>query len=95
MIRRRIAVVVLGLAVLGAGCASEKHGTRDAPINTSLQDNQAPFIINMPDGFMNMALKCVGTDLVIAHTRIAAPVVVPGAALCAEGAANGIARVKP
>lgn len=87
---RKIAVVAIalagGLALTAGGC--EETGTRDAPINTGLQDNQAPFIVNMPNGYMNLALKCLGGDLVIASTREAPPVVIADATACAEGRAE-------
>lgn len=87
---RAIVAAVVGLTafmLLGAG-ACEHRGTVDAPIDESLQDNQAPLIINMPDTFMNLALKCVGGDLVMAHTRNAAPTVIPGADSCKPGQAE-------
>lgn len=71
------------LALTAGAC--EERGTNDAPIDPALADDQAPFIVNMPDGYMNLALKCLGPDLVVAHTRQAAPTVVPGSPLCAEG----------
>lgn len=95
--RRRVAIGlagVLGAILLSAG-ACEDRGTVDAPIDQDLQDNQAPFIVNMPDGYMNLALKCLGRDLLVAHTRAAAPTVLPDADACAEGNAErfGIPRI--
>lgn len=75
---------VVALLVLTAG-ACEDRGTNDAPIDPNLQDDQAPFIVNMPDGYMNLALKCLGDDLIVAHTRAAAPVVLPDSDLCLDG----------
>ena len=86
---RRLLVVLGGIGVglvLTAG-ACEDRGTVDAPIDRSLQDNQPPFIVNMPDGYMNLALKCLGDDLVIAHTRQASPLLVPDSDLCGPGTA--------
>lgn len=73
------------LAVLLTAGACEERGTRDAPIDARLQDNSAPFIVNMPNKYMNLALKCIGDDLVIAHTRQAAPVVIADSDACLEG----------
>ena len=85
MRRMLIGVGALGaLLVLTAG-ACEDRGTIDAPIDRNLQDNQAPYIVNMPDGYMNLALKCLGDDLIVAHTRQAAPIVVADSELCGPG----------
>ncbi|MDY7103612.1 MAG: hypothetical protein S0880_20725 [Actinomycetota bacterium] len=94
---RRVAIGlagVLGAILLSAG-ACEDRGTVDAPIDVELQDNQAPLIVNMPNGYMNLAVKCLGRDLLVAHTRDAAPTVVANADACAEGNAEryGIPRV--
>jgi hypothetical protein len=84
--RRTTALVVATSALLVATAgACEERGTNDAPIDLNLQDDTAPYIINMPDGYMNLALKCIGDDLVIAHTREAAPLVVESADVCREG----------
>jgi len=87
-------LIPVGLLVVTLGaCASETHGTKDAPIDTSLQDNQAPFIVNMPDTFHNLALKCAGGDLLISHTREGAPIVAEDNALCAEGSTSKVPKV--
>lgn len=94
--RKLLASLALLVAIpFVAASSCESRGTRDAPIDTRLQDNQAPYIVNEPDGFMNLALKCLGGDLIIAHTRQGAPVVLEDNELCAEGATNGIPRVSP
>lgn len=85
MRRLLIVLVAIGAAVVLTAGACEDRGTRDAPIEPSLQDNQAPFIVNMPNGYMNLALKCLGDDLIVAHTRQAAPVVLQDSALCGPG----------
>ena len=81
---RRVLVVlgVLGAVVVLTAGACEDRGTGDAPVDRSLVDDQAPFIVNMPDGFMNLALKCLGDDLIVAHTRQAAPAIVADSELC-------------
>lgn len=93
MSRRRIALAVIvapfiGLALTAGAC--ERRGTVDAPINQGLQDNQAPLIVNEPDGYMNFALKCLGGDLLAAHTRNAAPIIVSGSTACKPGAAEAL-----
>jgi len=80
----RSVVAVAAVLLLSAG-ACEDRGTRDAPVDTRLQDNTSPYIINMPDGFMNLSLKCLEDTLVVVHTRTASPVIVDDSALCREG----------
>ena len=75
MRRRLIAALVL-VTALGA-CASPERGTGDAPVEAvSEQDFTAPHLINMPNGFMNIAFKCFGPNGIYAHTREAAPVII-------------------
>ena len=80
------------IAILVSCGADEDKGTRDAPIDTRLQDNSAPYVVNMPDSFMNIAIKCIGPNGIYAHTRPAAPVVVPDDPLCVNGT-SGIGEV--
>jgi hypothetical protein len=93
-LRGKLLAFVLALAFL-AGCADDNEGTQDSPVDTDLKDNQAPYVINFPDMFMGMALKCVGDTLVISHTRPGSPVAIGGASACAEGEAEkiGIPRI--
>lgn len=78
-----VGAVAVGLVLTAGAC--EERGTNDAPIDRSLQDDQAPFIVNMPNGYMNLALKCLGDDLIVAHTRSASPIMVPDSELCGPG----------
>lgn len=76
------AIIIVGLGA----CSQPDHGTGDSPVEpVNQQDNRAPHIINMPDGFMNLAFKCNGKDGVYAHTRDASPVVVPNDPNCTGG----------
>lgn len=83
MLRRALTIgaALTALLVLTAG-SCESRGTGDAPVDTRLMDETAPYIINMPDQFMNLALKCVGDDLIVAHTREAPPLYIPDADPC-------------
>jgi hypothetical protein len=79
--------IIAGLAlilVLG-GCSAwnDAHGKGDAPVGR--QDDSPAYVINMPDGFMNFAFKCNGKDGLYAHTRDAAPVVIPNDPNCTAG----------
>ncbi len=82
---RTLATIAL-LAVLAVACSKEERGVVDAPIDPGLQDDSAPLIVNMPDKFMNLALKCIDTTLVVSHTREAATVVIDDASLCQDDA---------
>ncbi len=78
--------VALGVGFGGAlvACDSEDRGFGDAPVGTS--DDSSAEIINFPNTFMNVAFKCFGPNGIYAHTREAAPLVVPNDPQCAEGA---------
>jgi hypothetical protein len=77
-----IGIAALTAAIVLTAGACEDRGTRDAPIDTRLQDNTAPYIVNMPDQYANLALKCLGNDLLVSHTREAPPLVVEDADAC-------------
>jgi len=81
MMKRIVAVVALGFL---AGCSQsgygKSHGIYDASIGQ--QDTGPAFVIDMPNGYMNVAFKCHGKDGIYAHTRIAAPVIVPNDPNC-------------
>jgi hypothetical protein len=80
--KKLILVAVPLLMVLG--CTDDKqHGFKDiAPEAGNLQDDRPPHIINEPDDFMNIAFKCMGVNGIYAHTREAAPVIVPNDPMC-------------
>ncbi|WP_406300566.1 hypothetical protein OG948_40545 (plasmid) [Embleya sp. NBC_00888] len=52
---------VVGVLLL-SGCAEEddKRGTGDAPVANQRGDDTPAQVFNMPDGFGNLATKCVG-----------------------------------
>jgi hypothetical protein len=57
------AVVVLAVGSLLAGCSQEyddKRGRGDAPVQGKAGDDTPAEVFNMPDGFGNLATKCVG-----------------------------------
>ncbi|MEU3243335.1 MULTISPECIES: hypothetical protein [unclassified Streptomyces] len=62
---RAVASLVAVLIVGGilSGCSKEyndKRGKGDAPVQGRMGDNTAAEVFNMPDGFGNLATKCVG-----------------------------------
>jgi hypothetical protein len=67
-------MLVLGLT---AGSCSEK-GKGDADVGR--WDDTPAYVINMPDGFMNVAVKCDPAGFrIYAHTRPAPPLVIEDA----------------
>lgn len=96
---RRIILLALALAGLVlVGCTDQdEKGTGDTAVDRNLQDDQPPLILNFPNDFMNVALKCVGGDLIVTHRRNPAPPLLGvGATACRPGEAEklGIPRVK-
>ena len=62
------ALAVAGVLALTAGsCDVDSSGTGDAPI--SGYDDSSVFVINMPDGYPNVAVKCVGDTAIYASTH--------------------------
>lgn len=72
--KRLVAVAVLATAM--AGCSNYKthKGIKDAPHDKG--DNKIAHIVNMPDGYANIARKCDGPNGIYVTTREAPPVVV-------------------
>lgn len=65
--RGRRARIAVGAAVLGAvlalaGCgANDAKGYGDAPVKGRQGEDSPATVYNMPDGFGNLATKCVGS----------------------------------
>jgi hypothetical protein len=59
--RKILVVPVLAVALTSGltGCARKANGTIDAPIVQKNEDNTPAQIIDMPDGWRNIATKCV------------------------------------
>ncbi len=75
--RRRLAVVVVGLALVAGGCSgfNDEGGRGDAPIGPF--DDSPAEVLNFPDKFANVAHKCDGHGhRVYSTTRPAPPVVI-------------------
>jgi hypothetical protein len=86
MNRRTIALSLLATVLL-AGCGvipnkswDRSHGLGDGPVGTI--DGTHAYIVEFPNGFMNLAFKCHGTDGLYVNTKSATPVVVPNDANC-------------
>ena len=78
--KKLILLPALGLALLGAGCAS-----KDAEVDTR-DKGAAKAIINMPDKFPNVSHKCYGTNGIYVSnntdTGSGAPAVLPNDPQC-------------
>jgi hypothetical protein len=58
--------IAAGAALLGAvlaltGCANDAKGYGDAPVKGRHGEDSPATVYNMPDGFGNLATKCVGS----------------------------------
>jgi hypothetical protein len=70
------AVLLSGLTA----CSSESRGTGDAPVAQRKGDDSPASVTNFPDGFANIATKCVAGAVgyrAFVTTRVAAPVILP------------------
>lgn len=78
---RRVAILIAAMtALVGCSAFNDSRGKGDAPVGS--RDDTPAEVINMPDSFMNVAHKCYGVNGIYAHTREAAPVVVPNDPMC-------------
>ncbi|MEV2223737.1 hypothetical protein AB0E01_28205 [Nocardia vinacea] len=60
---KKIAVAACLLLVLTVGCSRrhyEERGKADSPVSGRHGENSAAEVYNFPDGFGNVATKCVG-----------------------------------
>jgi len=58
-----LAVTVLGAVLLLGGCSRqhyEERGKADAPVSGRAGEDSPAEVYNFPDGFGNLATKCVG-----------------------------------
>lgn len=84
--RPRLAAAAASVVLL-VGCGTAERGTVDSPVEAGPQQNNAPaHIVNFPDGFPNIAIKCDGRTGIYTTTREAAPTVIPDDPRCTTGA---------
>ena len=62
-----VAVAALVLASIAVGCSKDRKGLGDSPVDKGRHDDQAPYIINMPNGFMNLAQASPATESLMPH----------------------------
>ncbi|SHN36922.1 hypothetical protein SAMN05216499_14830 [Actinacidiphila paucisporea] len=77
--RYLVAVVSAVVVVTAAsGCSSDRRGMGDSPVSGHQGDDRPADVTNFPDGFANIATKCVAGApgyRAFVTTRDAAPVV--------------------
>ena len=61
------AAAIACLIALTTACDVDSSGTGDAPV--SGYNDSSAFVINMPDGYPNIAVKCVGDTAIYASTH--------------------------
>lgn len=77
-------LIVAGILLLTACGDTSSTGDSDPPAREDIDDSPPLAVINMPDTFMNIAFKCMGVNGIYAHTREAAPVIIPNDPECKE-----------
>ena len=73
---------IIIIAVLSLAACSDTTPVGDSP--TGDVDDTPANVINFPNGFMNVAHKCMGPNGIYTHTRAASPVVIANDPLCAD-----------
>lgn len=73
-------VVILSLT----GCSeyNDQRGKGDAPVENREGDDKAAVVINFPDTFANVAIKCYAGTAIISTTREAPVNVIPDSTFC-------------
>lgn len=69
-------VVVLGLSAVGCSQYNDERGKGDAPVENRRGDDAPAVVVNFPDGFANIAFKCLNGNGLYVTTRDAPPVIV-------------------
>jgi len=70
------------VAAIGCSEYDDNRGKGDAPVESRKGDDKAAVVINFPDTFANVALKCYGGTGFVSTTREAPVQVVPEARWC-------------
>ena len=82
--RRTALAAAVTIALVGCSGFNDDRGKGDAPIANKGGDDSGAYLVNFPDGFSNVAHKCLGGNGIYTTTRDAAPVVVPDDPECAK-----------
>lgn len=81
--KRAAAAAAIAVLTL-AGCSeyNDQRGKGDAPVQNREGDDKPAVVINFPNEFANVAIKCYGGTALLTTTREAAPLVIPDSSLC-------------
>lgn len=80
--KKLIATGLIAITLAGCGSYNDKRGLGDAPVMNRKGDDKAAVVINFPDTFANIAIKCYKGNGLYVTTRNAAPLVVKDDPLC-------------
>jgi hypothetical protein len=81
---RKLWIGVVVVALAGCSAWNDDRGKGDSPVGKT--DDSPARVINMPDGFANLAIKCDRGNGIYVTTRDAAPTVIVNDPNCAKGA---------
>lgn len=81
---KKLVFVLIVVLALATGCSEyeDDRGKGDAPVQNRKGDDKAAVVINFPDGFANIAVKCHKGNGLYVTTREAAPIVVKDDPIC-------------
>lgn len=76
------ALALTGALLTGCSEYNDDRGKGDAPVQDRNGDDKPAVVINFPDGFANVAIKCYSGTAVVSTTREAPVQVVPDSVMC-------------
>ena len=71
-----IIALAIGIGASSCGEWNDERGKGDAPVQDKAGDDRAAVVINMPDGFANVAIKCYAGNGLYVTTRDAPPIII-------------------
>jgi hypothetical protein len=76
-VKARALVAGLLLAVALGACSNDEEGRGDAPVDQKNINDAPAYVINFPDSFHNVAVKCDPHGFrIFSHTRAGSPPVI-------------------
>jgi hypothetical protein len=79
-----IPIIIVAFALGGCSSWNDKHGKGDSPVGKT--DDSPARVVNMPDGFANLAIKCYNGNGIYVTTRDAAPTIIVNDPNCPQKA---------
>lgn len=80
--KKMLAAALLALTLASCSNWNDDRGLGDAPVQNRKGDDKAAVVVNFPDGFANVAIKCYGGTAVVSTTREAPVQLIPDSTLC-------------